>query len=380
MRAWRWVRADLRRPEVPCTRQEAPFLVLSATAIVVVAQATDPGSAGRLALLILGAGGFVLRAFVPRLPAEVFAVVVIVPVAFAVAGGQLEVGLFLVVLMVLDAAWHLGSTLRAAAIAVAAAFVPWAEAILGDVPIGWVPWAAAAAFTFALGRSLRSQRALIDELRATREALADAAVAAERRRIALELHDLAGHTLAAMMLHVTGARHVLERDPAEARRALVDAEAVGRTSLDQIRTTVAALRTSERGTDPPLGDAGDLAALVDEYRRAGLVIDVDVSPAATAVAGPVGVATHRIVREALANVARHARAERVTVTVGLVDGNRAVGIEVADHGLPVEHRGVEGFGLLGMRERARGLGGTLDAGPTVDGWRVRATLPLVEPT
>ena len=301
---------------------------------------------------------------------------VIVPVALAVAGGELEVGLFLVVLAVLHTSWHLGSTVRAAVIAVVAGVVPWFEAVVVGVPISWVPWSAAAVFTFALGRSLYAQRVLIEELEATREVLADVAVAAERRRMALELHDLAGHTLAAMLLHVTGARLVLHRDPVEAERALRDAEAVGRSSMDQIRATVAGLRTSERGTDSPLDDAADIGALLDEYRRAGLVIDADVSADVSGIAGPVGIAAHRIVRESLANVARHAHPERVDVRVALVEGGCAVGIEVADHGRPMLHRWVDGFGLIGMRERGRGLGGSLEVGPTSDGWRVCATLPL----
>ena len=74
------------------------------------------------------------------------------------------------------------------------------------------------------------------------------------------MHDLAGHTLAAMLLHVTGARHVLRRDIDEAEQALLEAETIGRSSLDQIRATVASLRTDERGTDPPLAASADLDA------------------------------------------------------------------------------------------------------------------------
>ena len=140
----------------------------------------------------------------------------------------------------------------------------------------------------SMGRVLHRQRRLIEQLEAAREALAEQAVAEERRRIARELHDLAGHTLAAVLLHVTGARHVLRRDVDEAERALVDAETVGRASLDQIRATVAALRTDERGTDPALAGSADLAALVDEYRRAGLAIEADVAPAAARPRGPDG--------------------------------------------------------------------------------------------
>ena len=166
-------------------------------------------------------------------------------------------------------------------------------------------------FTFFLGNSLRQQQLLIEELRNAREALAEQAVAEERRRIARELHDLAGHTLAAVLLHVTGARHVLRRDIDEAERALVDAETVGRASLDQIRATVAALRTDERGTDPALAGSADLGALAEEYRRAGLAVTTTIEPVVADLGGPVGTALHRIARESLANVARHAPGNRV---------------------------------------------------------------------
>ena len=101
---------------------------------------------------------------------------------------------------------------------------------------------------------------------------------------------MAGHTLAATLLHVTGARHVLRRDPDEAERALEEAEAVGRDGLDQVRATVAALRTAERGTDPPLADGQGLADLVDRYRTAGLTVVADLDPAIDDLTGPVAVA------------------------------------------------------------------------------------------
>ena len=136
-------------------------------------------------------------------------------------------------------------------------------------------------FTLTLGRGVYRQQRLIEQLEQARRALADQEVAEERRRIARELHDLAGHTLAAMLLHVTGARHVLRRDVVEAERALLDAETVGRASLDQIRATSPSLRADERGTDPALAGVADVAALVDEYRRAGLVVELSVAePAA----------------------------------------------------------------------------------------------------
>jgi signal transduction histidine kinase len=262
---------------------------------------------------------------------------------------------------------------------VAAAVAPFVVShAIPEEEIAWTPWAAANVLMFVLGRNLRRHRVLIEQLEAAREALAQQAVADERQRIARDLHDLAGHTLAAVLLHVTGARHVLRRDPDEAERALLQAEAVGRGSLDQIRFTVASLRTSERGTDPALPGSADLIGLVEEYRRAGLDVTAVITGPAASIEGPVGTALHRIGREALANVARHAPGNRVELTADVGADADEVRLVVADHGRgPAAQEQPDGhFGLVGMRERARALGGELDAGPTADGWRVEARLPL----
>jgi signal transduction histidine kinase len=373
----RW-RADLARPEAPTGRDEVPFLVISALTITAVAQVTDGGTAVDLLLLVPAIVAFVVRGLEPRMPAEVFAGVVVVSVALAVGRhGDLELSMFLLPIMVLYVAWHLGSVIRAGIILAVVVAAPWviATVIVPEAGITWTPWTAANVFTFLLGRALHRQQVLIEELEQARGALAEQAVAEERRRIARDLHDLAGHTLAAVLLHVTGARHVLRRDIDEAERALLDAETVGRASLDQIRTTVAALRTHERGTDRALAGSADIPALVDDYRRAGLVIDAAVPAGVADLDGAVGIALHRIAREALTNVARHAPGNRVEFAIA-VDSDE-VRLVVADRGrpAPVPARSEGHFGLLGMRERARALGGELEAGPTADGWRVAIRLP-----
>jgi signal transduction histidine kinase len=373
----RW-RADLVRPEAPTNRDQLGFLVAGALAITAIAYATDPGSAVDLFVIAPAVAAFVARGLLPRMPAEVFAAMVVGSVTLTVGrDGDLEAAMFLTVTMMLYVAWNLRSLIRAGAILVISAASPWliATVLVPEAGIAWTPWTSACVFTFILGRELRKQQALIDQLEQARSALAEQAVAEERRRIARELHDLAGHTLAAMLLHVTGARHVLRRDVDEAERALLDAEAVGRASLDQIRATVAGLRTHERGTDRALAGSADLTGLVDEYRRAGLVVEASVPPPVADLDGAVGTALHRIAREALANVARHAPQNRVEFDVRLDD--QAVHLAVVDRGHPgAAPDPNEGhFGLVGMRERARALGGELDAGPTADGWRVDARLP-----
>ncbi len=370
----------LSRSEVPTGRDQVWILTIVALGIIGIAQWVGPGSGVELLLLTPAVAAFALRGLVTRALPEVFAAAVIIPVA-AVVGheGHLEGTYFLISLASLYSAWHLGISPRSVGILLATVATPWfvANHLIPELHSGWEAWSSSAVFTFGLGLGLRKQGMVIAELERAREALAHQAVAEERRRIARELHDLAGHTLAAVLLHVTGARHVLRRDVEEADRALRDAEAVGRASLDQIRATVAALRTDERGTDAALPGSADLSSLVDEYRRAGLAIDLSIDPAAGALHGPLGTAVHRIAREALANVARHASTNRVDVRVELADGH--VAITVTDRGRPAAappDRSVGHFGLLGMQERARALGGRLEAEPTSDGWRVAARIPL----
>ena len=378
MTLWERWRRDLARPERRRCSADLPYLFASPVIIVIVAQLTDPGTAAQVAIIGLAVLGYVAWGLLPGLPAEVFAAMVMVPVAVVVGDdARLEGTFFLVVTMVLYTSWYLGSTIRALTITTASALLPWVVATywVPSAEIGWAAWASAAGFTFTLGRVLLGNRELIEQLEAAQEALAEQAVAEERRRIARELHDLAGHTLAAVLLHVTGARHVLRRDIDEAERALIDAETVGRASLDQIRATVAALRTDERGTDAALAGSADLGALVEEYRRAGLAIEADVAPSAAHVEGPTGTALHRIAREALANVAHHAPDNTVHLTVE--QDECGLRLRVVDHGhAPAQpSTGPGHFGIIGMRERARALGGQLDAGPTSDGWVVEAQLP-----
>ena len=376
MRSW------LAGPACPTGPSYLAWMTATALVILGLAQWDEPGTATELAVLAPALMAFVLRGVVPRLYPELFAAAVTVPVAVVVGhAGHLEGTFFLPTLVTLYTAWHLGIGLRSAAIIAVASLAPWlvAQHLGPDHDLGWRAWSAAAFFTTGLGLGLRQQQQVIDELHAARQALADQAVAEERRRIARELHDLAGHTLAAVLLHVTGARHVLRRDLDDAERALRDAETVGRASLDQIRATVAALRTDERGTDASLAGAAQLVDLVDEYRRAGLAIELSLGEGTGTIGGPVGTAVHRIARESLANVARHNPGNEVLLTVEQVGG--VVHLRVTDHGRPAARPGAGAghFGLIGMHERARALGGHLDAGPTTDGWAVVAELPLVVP-
>jgi signal transduction histidine kinase len=303
-------------------------------------------------------------------------------------------GFFLGATISLYVGWTMASTRRAVVLTGLQAALPPAVAVLaGSETVVWAPWSGATVGLLVLGLTLRDQDKLIAELEATRETLAEGAVAAERRRLAREVHDLAGHSVAAVLLHVTGARHLLRRDPDESERALLEAEEAGRKGMEAIRAAVTTLRTTERGDDPPLPRTSDLGHLVDGYRRAGLSIRSELSGLGQIPDGPVAVAVHRIVGEALANAARHAAGNTVDIDVdidvdvvaadrdgetrgaGSGDGP-AVRLSVVDRGRRPTSPAGHGFGLVGMAERARSLGGRLTSGPTGDGWRVDAVLPL----
>ena len=115
-----------------------------------------------------------------------------------------------------------------------------------------------------------------------------------------------------------------------------------------------------------------------EYRRAGLHIDADIGESLSGVRGATAIALHRIAREALANIARHNPTNRVNIHAARNRQTGVVELTVADHGrrAPTPDPTTAGFGLVGMSERARALGGTVCAEPTLDGWKVHATLPV----
>src|SRR4029453_6464387 len=106
-------------------------------------------------------------------------------------------------------------------------------------------WILGIGFPWAIGRAAARQSQLASQLNASRHELAQQALQSERRRIARDVHDLVGHGLAAVMLQITGARHVLRRDPAAAEEALKSAEEVGRRSMRGLRGTVTLLRVED---------------------------------------------------------------------------------------------------------------------------------------
>ena len=123
------------------------------------------------------------------------------------------------------------------------------------------------------------------------------------------------------MLQITSARHVLHRDPAAAEEALRSAEDVGRRSMQELRRTVALLRSDdEAAAAPPLPSAGEIPALVDDARAGGLAVQLRTRGDLSRIAPSVGVALYRIAQEALANAAQHAPHARTVLEMEVADG------------------------------------------------------------
>jgi signal transduction histidine kinase len=236
---------------------------------------------------------------------------------------------------------------------------------------GWGAWLGGTCFS-VVGCYLGSrQRELVLELRAAQAGLAARAQAEERNRIARELHDVIAHSLTVSLLHVSSARLALADAPETAAHALDEAERLGRASLDEVRHAVGLLRADgDAGATSPLPGAPDVPALLDRFRGAGADVRSSVEGSLSTVPATVGLATYRILQEALTNAVKHAPRATATVRITVLDD--AVELSIDSSGAP--QRG-SGLGLIGMRERAEALGGSCTAGPGGSGWLVRAELP-----
>jgi signal transduction histidine kinase len=356
------------------------LVLLFAVAVAVLAAASDPGTPVDLVLAALAASAFAVWTRLPDLPLLALAVAVIVPVVVAQRDGQLEPLFFEVSLLGFVVGRWARSFGAAVGVGLIATAAPVAAGAIQDPPeIAVGIWIVGIAFPWALGVAAARQSQLAAELDATRRELAERALLDERRRIARDVHDLVGHGLAAVMLQVTSARHVLRRDPAAAEEALRSAEGVGRRSMRELRRTVSLLRSDgESAISPPLPSAEELGALVEEARVGGLAVELRTSGDLSRLAPGVDVALYRIAQEAVANAARHAPQARTVLDLKLGEGYACLVVETTGPTVATADPGQERtrYGLIGMRERAAALGGELSAGPTPGGWRVSCRIPL----
>jgi signal transduction histidine kinase len=223
--------------------------------------------------------------------------------------------------------------------------------------------------SWALGEAARNRRKAIRE--ESRRAVSD-----EQARIARELHDVIAHSVSVIVVQASAAEDVFDTRPDQARAALRSIEQAGRDALRELRTLLGGAPGDPDPTHPQPGLAR-LDELAEPLRLGGLDVVVRREGEAPELPAGVDLSAFRIVQEALTNTLRHARATRAEVTVRF--GERDLELEITDDGRASPSALVNGAGqgLVGMRERAALLGGTLEAGPLPGGgYRVHARLPL----
>ncbi|MFD7069241.1 sensor histidine kinase [Streptomyces sp. NPDC059913] len=266
--------------------------------------------------------------------------------------------------------------------------VNWAEEVF-IVVVLTVPFVLA----WVLGDSMRTRRAYFRQLeeRAARlererEAQSKVAVAAERARIARELHDVVAHNVSVMVVQADGAAYVMDAAPDQAKQALETISSTGRQALAEMRRLLGVLRTGdaqESGEYVPQPDVEQIQELIEQVRRTGLAVDFKVEGTPRPLPSGVELTAYRIVQEALTNTRKHGGPD-AGASVRLLYFDDGLGLLVEDDGRGAAHELYEdggadgaGHGMIGMRERVGMVGGTLDAGPRPGGgFRISALLPL----
>jgi signal transduction histidine kinase len=233
----------------------------------------------------------------------------------------------------------------------------------------------------ALGDSRRQRGEAIAERDETRRAMIDTleeqAAMGERARIARDLHDVVAHHVSAIAVQAETARLTTPGLPDEGRQHF---EAIGQTArdaLDEMRRLLGVLRADADGNPEraPQPGLGQLSELLETARAAGTDVTLTLSGEVAPLPPGIDLCAYRILQEALTNARRHAPGAAVEMEIGY--GPESLALRVRDHGPGPGQANPEGHGLLGMRERAIMVGGTLELGPAEGGgFEVRAELPL----
>jgi signal transduction histidine kinase len=261
---------------------------------------------------------------------------------------------------------------------------PWDGGPAGEQVSRWLGGAVLVLLPGAVGIYVRTRAQLLAALReraeraeAEQELLARDAVLTERTRIAREMHDAVGHRVSLMVLQA-GAIEMAAADRDRVEQLAGQVQAAGRQALDELRQMVGVLRAEEVDEAAPLGPQPglpDLPRLVEQSRDAGMQVELAGAPE-EAVDPVVGRAAYRIVQEALTNAGKHAPGAPVTVTVDRAAEALEIRVVNGPSAGPPGNPPSGGYGLVGLGERVRTLGGKLTAEPRLDGgFAVEAVLP-----
>jgi signal transduction histidine kinase len=255
--------------------------------------------------------------------------------------------------------------------------IAWAAALSIGAVLGetWHPFrialaTLALAASFGIGSFVRTRRARFAEFRAEAQRRRKAAEQRERVRIARELHDVIGHALSQINVQASVGLHLMDRDPEQARTALGSIKETSKTALDEVRSVLGVIRDGEAPLAPQ-AELAELPRLIAGVRSPGLEPEL-VDRLESAPRRAVQFAAYRIAQEALTNVVRHAGAARAIVTLDRAGDDLVLTVD--DDGAGFDDH--EGSGILGMRERAALLGGSVEIGASpIGGTRVTARLP-----
>jgi len=231
----------------------------------------------------------------------------------------------------------------------------------------------------AVGEVIRNRRERITAFRRARTESSRRRANEERLQIARELHDVVAHHISLINVQAGVALHILDRRPEQAQTALEAIKDASKEALVELRSLVGVLRDSaEAAPRAPTGRLSSLDDLVERSGHAGLVVRKTITGNVRSLPSSVELAGLRIVQEAITNVVRHAGAKHADITLDYREDELVVTVE--DDGRGFVPGDTDGTGIVGMRERAESLGGSIEVGASTNaGTRVHAVLPLRSP-
>ena len=268
-------------------------------------------------------------------------------------------------------------------------WVPDRLPLLERLFVGAITFGGTALVAWVLGDSMRYRRAYyvaLEEkaarLEAERDAQAKISAAAERARIARELHDVIAHNVSVMVVQADGASYALRTEPERARQALAAISSTGRQALAEMRRLLGVLRSGDTSADlAPQPGLDQVRELLDQARAAGLSVSLTLEGAARPLGEGAELAAYRVVQESLTNTRKHGGV-LAAAAVTLRYEPDGLMVRVTDDGRsdPAPSGGTgHGLGLTGMRERIEMYGGSVQAGPLpAGGYQVVARLPAAE--